>query len=167
MLTLRKLGKQNGIIFINPKPEHIELWWQKWHQKAAMKKKLKFQFKGTDEPIIDIEEGARTQKRLIPVIIKPHLVVEEEMRIVKKRKTHKNLFESASNEAKKYLVEVKHLLKNMLKTQDILKFKLLLINMEMFYILGERDCSIQRRHQKVIEIAPSPLLNNEKKKRVI
>ena len=60
----------------------------------------------------------------------------------------------------------KHLLKNMLKTQDILKFKLLLINMEMFYILGERDCSIQKT-SKVIEIAPSPLLNNEKEKSYI
>ena len=55
----------NGIIFIGPKPEHIELFGDKMASKVAMKKVGVPVLEGTDEPIIDIEEGAKIAKQYL------------------------------------------------------------------------------------------------------
>lgn len=91
----------NGIIFIGPKPEHIELFGDKMASKVAMKKVGVPVLEGTDEPIIDIEEGAKIAKQIgFPVIIKAAFGGGGRgMRIVREEKDFKELFESASNEA--------------------------------------------------------------------
>lgn len=88
----------NGIIFIGPKPEHIELFGDKMASKVAMKKVGVPVLEGTDEPIIDIEEGAKIAKQIgFPVIIKAAFGGGGRgMRIVREEKDFKELFESAS-----------------------------------------------------------------------
>ena len=125
------------VLFYWSKTRAYRTFGDKMASKVAMKKVGVPVLEGTDEPIIDIEEGAKIAKQIgFPVIIKAAFGGGGRgMRIVREEKDFKELFESASNEAKNISVVVKHLLKkNMLKIQDILRFKLLLINMEMFFI---------------------------------
>ena len=61
----------NGIIFIGPKPEHIALFGDKMASKVAMKAVGVPVLEGTDEPILDKNEGAKIAKQIgFPVIIK-------------------------------------------------------------------------------------------------
>jgi pyruvate carboxylase subunit A len=71
MLILHRACEENGIIFIGPKPEHIELFGDKMASKVAMKKVGVPVLEGTDEPVTDIEEGEKIAKEIgFPVIIK-------------------------------------------------------------------------------------------------
>ena len=84
--------EENGLIFIGPKPEHIELFGDKMASKVAMKKVGVPVLEGTDEPITDIKEGARIAKEIgFPVIIKAAFGGGGRgMRIVREKKTLKN-----------------------------------------------------------------------------
>ena len=156
----------NGIIFIGPKPEHIELFGDKMASKVAMKKVGVPVLEGTDEPVKDIHEGEKIAREIgFPVIIKAAFGGGGRgMRIVRKEKDFKELFESASNEAKKYFGSGEAFIEKYVENPRHIEIQVIADKYGNVLHLGERDCSIQRRHQKVIEIAPSPLLNNEARK---
>ncbi len=156
----------NGIIFIGPKPEHIALFGDKMASKVAMKAVGVPVLEGTDEPVSSKAEGAKVAKEIgFPVIIKAAFGGGGRgMRIVRKEAEFDSLFDSATNEAIKYFGKGECFIEKYVENPRHIEIQIVADKYGNVVHLGERDCSIQRRHQKVIEIAPSPRLNPETRK---
>lgn len=155
-----------GIIFIGPKPEHIALFGDKMASKVAMKEVGVPVLGGTDEPIRDIAEATKIAYEIgFPVIIKAaYGGGGRGMRIVKKEEDFAELFEAATKEAEKFFGNGDAFIEKYLENPRHIEIQIVADKYGNVVHLGERDCSIQRRHQKVIEIAPSPRLSDKVRK---
>jgi len=151
----------NGLIFIGPKPHHIELFGDKMASKVAMKKVGVPVLEGTDTPIVDKEEGKKIAQEIgYPIIIKAAFGGGGRgMRIVHFADQFSDMFDSATNEALKYFGKGEVFIEKYVQNPRHIEIQVVADKYGNVVHLGERDCSIQRRHQKVIEITPSPLLN--------
>ncbi len=161
-----KSCEKNGITFIGPKPEHTALFGDKMASKVAMKKIGVPVLEGTDEPIEDKSQGAKIAIEIgFPVIIKAaYGGGGRGMRIVHKGKDFASAFDSAVNEAKKYFGRGEVFIEKFVENPRHIEVQIMADKYGNVVHLGERDCSIQRRHQKVIEIAPSPRLRESTRK---
>ena len=155
--------EDNGIIFIGPKPEHIALFGDKMASKVAMREVGVPMLPGTDEPIDNIDEAEKIAKEIgFPVIIKAAFGGGGRgMRIVEKAEDFKEMYESATAEALRFFSRGETFIEKYLKNPRHIEIQIVADKYGNVVHLGDRDCSIQRRHQKVIEIAPSPLLNEK------
>ncbi len=149
-----------GVIFIGPSPESITLMGDKARAKSLMRETGVPVVPGS-EGAISSEEDAITLFREIglPLIIKASAGGGGRgMRIVHQETDFENAFQAAQTEAyqafgskdvyiEKYFINPRHV-----------EIQILADGKGNIYSLGERDCSIQRRHQKLVEEAPSPFL---------
>ena len=155
----------NGIIFIGPSPAHIELFGDKMASKVAMKKIGVPVLEGTDTPVIDKAEGEEIAKAIgFPIIKAAFGGGGRGMQIVRQAKEFSKLFDSATNESIKYFGRGEVFIEKYVENPRHIEVQVIADKYGNVVHLGERDCSIQRRHQKVIEIAPSPLLSPEARK---
>ncbi|HEX5623920.1 MAG TPA: acetyl-CoA carboxylase biotin carboxylase subunit [Sulfuricurvum sp.] len=152
----------NGIIFIGPKAEHIALFGDKMASKVAMRAVGVPMLPGTDEPIDNIDDAEKIATDIgFPVIIKAAFGGGGRgMRIVEKAEDFKEMYESATAEALRFFSRGETFIEKYLKNPRHIEIQIVADKYGNVVHLGDRDCSIQRRHQKVIEIAPSPLLND-------
>jgi len=159
---------QNDIIFIGPKAEHIALFGDKMASKTAVKKVGVPVLEGTVEPVTNAKEGEKIAKEIgLPVIIKAAFGGGGRgMRIVHDEKDFQELFESATNEAIKYFGKGEVFIEKFVQNPRHIEVQIVADKYGHVVHLGERDCSIQRRHQKVVEIAPSPRLNDATRKKL-
>ncbi|MDD2829185.1 MAG: acetyl-CoA carboxylase biotin carboxylase subunit [Sulfuricurvum sp.] len=153
----------NGIIFIGPKPEHIALFGDKMASKVAMRAVGVPMLPGTDEPIDNVEDAEKIAIGIgFPVIIKAAFGGGGRgMRIVERAEDFKEMYESATQEALRFFSRGETFIEKYLKNPRHIEIQIVADKYGNVVHLGDRDCSIQRRHQKVIEIAPSPLLNED------
>lgn len=151
----------NGIIFIGPKPEHVALFGDKMASKVAMREVGVPMLPGTDEPIDNINDAEKIAAGIgFPIIIKAAFGGGGRgMRIVEKASDFKEMYESATKEALRFFGRGEVFIEKYLKNPRHIEIQIVADKYGNVVHLGDRDCSIQRRHQKVIEIAPSPLLN--------
>ncbi|HQS66937.1 MAG TPA: acetyl-CoA carboxylase biotin carboxylase subunit [Sulfuricurvum sp.] len=153
----------NGIIFVGPKPEHIALFGDKMASKVAMREVGVPMLPGTDEPIDNINDAEKIASDIgFPIIIKAAFGGGGRgMRIVEKASDFKEMYESATNEAIRFFNRGEVFIEKYLKNPRHIEIQMVADKYGNIVHLGDRDCSIQRRHQKVIEIAPSPLLSRD------
>jgi pyruvate carboxylase subunit A len=160
--------EKNGIIFIGPKPEHIALFGDKTASKNAMKEVGVPVIEGSPDMVTDAKEGKRIAEEIgFPVIIKAAFGGGGRgMRIVRKESEFIELFESAQAESKKFFNKGDMFVEKYVENPRHIEVQIIADKYGNVVHLGERDCSIQRRHQKVIEIAPSPRLSDEVRKEI-
>lgn len=160
--------KKNGIIFIGPTAKAMELAGDKMKCKEIMKKAEVPTVPGSDGVVEDIELAVDIAKEAAyPVMLKSAFGGGGRgIRLVNNEKELRQEFELASNESKaafgksalfieKYLTNIRHI-----------EYQLLRDSSGNGRHLFERECSIQRRHQKLIEMSPSPVVNKEIREKV-
>lgn len=153
--------EDNGLIFIGPKPKHIELFGDKMASKVAMKEIGVPVVEGTATPIVDQVEGKKIAQAIgYPIIIKAAFGGGGRgMRIVHFANDFETMFHAATNESMKYFGRGEVFIEKYVQNPRHIEIQIIADQHGNVLHLGERDCSIQRRHQKVIEITPSPLLS--------
>ncbi|MDH5202109.1 MAG: acetyl-CoA carboxylase biotin carboxylase subunit [Nitrospirota bacterium] len=159
----------SGITFIGPTPENIRLGGDKAKARQIMRRKGVPVVPGSDGPVATDEMAVKAAKKIgFPIILKASAGGGGRgMRIVREEKDLGQAFYMAQREAlaafgdnelyiEEYIPEMRHV-----------EVQILADNKGNIIHLGERDCSIQRKHQKLIEESPSPISTTEKfKKRI-
>ncbi|MBL7859534.1 MAG: acetyl-CoA carboxylase biotin carboxylase subunit [Cyclobacteriaceae bacterium] len=155
--------RQKGLIFIGPSPESIELMGSKLAAKAAVAKFDVPLVPGTSEPISDIPAAKKLAREIgYPILIKASAGGGGKgMRIVNAESDFENQMERAVSEAKSAFGDGSVFIEKYVTQPRHIEFQIFGDQHGNVVHLFERECSIQRRHQKVIEEAPSSILTPE------
>ncbi|HEX8039673.1 MAG TPA: acetyl-CoA carboxylase biotin carboxylase subunit [Chryseosolibacter sp.] len=155
-----------GLIFVGPPPEAIELMGSKLAAKAAVSKFRVPLVPGTSEPITDVAKAKKVALTIgYPVLIKASAGGGGKgMRIVEKESDFLEQMERAVSEATSAFGDGSVFIEKYITKPRHIEFQVFGDTRGNVVHVFERECSIQRRHQKVIEEAPSSILTDEKRK---
>ena len=155
--ALAQACHDNGIIFVGPRPELLKLMGDKVAARALAQKVGVPTLPGTEEPVSDRGEALKIAKSIgFPLIIKAAFGGGGRgMRVVTKGSDLANLLEEAQNEAERAFGNPAVFLEKYIPRAKHIEVQVLGDRHGNVLHLHERDCSVQRRHQKVVEIAPS------------
>ncbi|MAJ05476.1 MAG: biotin carboxylase, partial [Crocinitomicaceae bacterium] len=149
-----------GIIFIGPSPKAISLMGDKLSAKNTVSKYNIPLVPGVNEEITDIEKAMDSAEEIgFPILIKASAGGGGKgMRIVENKNEFKSQMSRAVSEAKNSFGNGAVFIEKYLEKPKHIEIQILADQLGNVVHLFERDCSIQRRHQKVIEEAPSSVL---------
>lgn len=152
-----------GITFIGPSSESMRIMGDKLSAKAAAEKFNIPLVPGTDGAITDVEEAKNISKEIgFPVLIKASAGGGGKgMRLVENVEEFEGQMEMAVNEAKSAFGNGAVFIEKFVTSPRHIEIQVLCDTHGNRVHLFERECSIQRRHQKVIEEAPSAVLSDE------
>src|SRR5690625_3860554 len=167
-IQFAKRCEEEGIIFIGPTSEHLKMFGDKVEaRKQAVKAGLPV-IPGTDGPVQSIEEVKQFVNQYgFPVIIKAsHGGGGRGMRIVNHEGELIESYERARSEAKSAFGNDDVYVEKFIENPKHIEVQILGDHSGNIVHLYERDCSVQRRHQKVVEVAPSLALTNELQQKI-
>jgi acetyl-CoA carboxylase, biotin carboxylase subunit len=159
---------EHQITFIGPKPEHIRLMGDKIEAKRTAKRLGIPCVPGSEGAINDNEDGLRIAAAIgYPVLVKASAGGGGRgMKVARSEADLLNALHTARSEAKAAFDDDAVYLEKYLETPRHIEIQILGDGQGNAVHLGERDCSLQRRHQKVWEEGPSPALNPEERARI-
>lgn len=163
-----ELCRQYGLVFIGPPAQVLSKMGDKDHARRLMKENGVPVTPGTD--ILQNAEEARQAAEKIgyPVLIKASAGGGGKgIRLVKRPEDMERAFETASSEAEKAFGDGRMYLEKYLYPVKHIEVQLLADEMGSTVCLGERECSIQKNNQKLIEESPSPAVSKEKRKQLM
>jgi acetyl-CoA carboxylase biotin carboxylase subunit len=158
----------HNIIWIGPKPEHIRTMGDKVEAKRTAAKLGLPLVPGSDGPVETIEEAKSIASDTgYPVIIKAASGGGGRgMKVVQSEDQLEALMMQAGSEAKAAFGDATVYIEKYLGNPRHIEFQVFGDGNGHAIHLGERDCSLQRRHQKVLEEAPSPVITPEERDRM-
>ena len=163
-----EIVEDHEIAWIGPKPEHIRTMGDKIQAKLTAAKLGLPLVPGSDGPLSSIEEAKAVAKATgYPVIIKAASGGGGRgMKVCTSEDQLESLMQQAGAEAKAAFGDATVYMEKYLGDPRHIEFQVFGDGNGNAIHLGERDCSLQRRHQKVLEEAPSPVLGAEDRERM-
>ena len=158
-----ELVGKTGLKFIGPSPDAISRMGDKSQAKDAMKAAGVPTIPGSDGPVATLEEAREWAKSIgYPMIIK---AVSggggRGMRVVRDAKELESQFPVATSEALSCFGDGRVYMERYFERPRHVEIQLLADSHGNVLHLGERDCSVQRRHQKLVEESPSPAVDEK------
>jgi acetyl-CoA carboxylase, biotin carboxylase subunit len=163
-----KMVEDTGLMFIGPSAASIEVMGSKLAAKAAVAKFNVPLVPGTSEPITDVSKAKAVAKQIgYPVLIKASAGGGGKgMRIVESESQFQEQMERAISEATSAFGDGSVFIEKYITKPRHIEFQVFGDKHGNVVHFFERECSIQRRHQKVVEEAPSSVLTPEKRKQM-
>ena len=160
-----QMVEEHGFVFIGPTHEHITLMGDKIAAKDAVMKAGIPVVPGSDGGVATYEEAVEVAEKIgYPVIIKATAGGGGRgMKMAPNADALETAFRTARSEAESVFGNAEVYIEKFLTKPRHIEIQVLADSFGNVVHLGERDCSLQRRHQKVLEEAPSPALNAEQR----
>jgi pyruvate carboxylase len=160
--------REEGIEFIGPSPESMERLGDKVAAKKLAKEEGVPLIEDSQEPLVDAEVALREAERIgFPVMVKAAAGGGGRgMRVVRQAEDLKSAFEEARSEAGNAFGDNTVFLEKFIDQPKHIEVQLLGDKYGNLVHLYERDCSVQRRFQKVVEVAPCDSINQATKQKL-
>ena len=160
-----KILEENNIKFIGASSKHIQMMGDKIQAKKIAKEYGLPIIEGSEGGVKDLDEAKELCRKIgFPILIKAAGGGGGKgMKVVRKEEDFELLFSTAKSEAKKYFGNDEVYIEKFFINPRHIEVQILAGKNRAVH-LHERDCSVQRRHQKLIEETPSPVLNKELRK---
>ena len=160
-----EIVESHGLIWVGPKPEHIRIMGDKVEAKRTAARLGLPLVPGSPGPVENFAEA----KAVADVIGYPVLIKAASggggrgMKVVEREEDLESLMQQASSEANAAFGDPTVYMEKYLGDPRHIEFQVFGDGAGKAIHLGERDCSIQRRHQKLLEEAPSPVISAEQR----
>ena len=165
---LARACEVNGIAFVGPSPLHLELFGDKTAAKRLAKEANVPTIPGTDQPLANLKAVQEAAQEIgFPIIIKASFGGGGRgMRVVRSADELPGKLEEAQREAGAAFGKTDVFLERYIPRAKHIEVQILGDAHGNLVHLWERDCSVQRRHQKVVEVAPATSLPLELRQRI-
>ena len=163
-----EIVESHGIVWVGPKPEHIRIMGDKIEAKRSAAKLGLPLVPGSDGPLESVAEAKHLAKAIgYPVLIKAASGGGGRgMKVVQSEDQLESLMSQAASEARSAFGDDTVYMEKYLSDPRHIEFQVFGDGNGHAIHLGERDCSLQRRHQKVLEEAPSPVITKKERHRM-
>ena len=160
--------KENGITFIGPDADVIDKMGNKSHARKTMMDAGVPVVPGTKEPVYDAETGKKLAEEIgYPVMIKASSGGGGKgMRVAANEDEFEFQFNMAQRESANAFGDDTMYIERFVENPRHVEIQIMADSHGNVVALGERDCSVQRNHQKLIEESPSPAIDEETRRKM-